>query len=62
MTDPEITIKASELKHIRDTLARLRDQGIPILRNLWSQVAGLYQRKMQEQKSAIHDGRTANTP
>lgn len=48
MTDPEITIKASELKHIRDTLARLRDQGIPILRNLWSQVAGLYQRKLQE--------------
>jgi hypothetical protein len=41
--DPLVQLKLSEIQRIRDALMRLRDYS-PMIRNLWSQVAGLYQR------------------
>lgn len=46
-SDPLVEIKLSEIQRIRDALSRLRDYS-PMIRVLWSQVAGLYQRKAQE--------------
>jgi len=50
-SDPLVQLKLSELQRIRDALMRLRDYS-PMIRVLWTQVAGLYERLAKQPRNA----------
>lgn len=57
MPDPLVTLKLSEIQRIRDQLRRLSDSS-PLVRVLWSQVHGLYERleKASKQTEPTKEG------
>lgn len=50
-----VTVDLAEIQRIRDALMRLRDYS-PMIRQLWIQVAGLYQRLSKSTQQETHDG------